>query len=139
MIIYDSKIARLLQGRLNPYDYVTFPIVTLTSLPYGEIGIWEEMEMSIHRRQYTECFLASLLPSLLLGWQVCWGLAALPLFAYYLLYWAERLVVGHSAFDYEAEKESEEVKYEENEKSHGSVTQLSHGTCNEYRNICNWK
>ena len=28
-------------------------------------------------------------------------------------------------------KESEEVKYEENEKSHGSVTQLSHGTCNE--------
>ena len=104
MIIYDSKIARLLQGRLNPYDYVTLPIVTLIALPYGEIGIWEEMEMRIHRRQYTECFLASLLPSLLLGWQVCWGLAALPLFAYYILYWAEQLAVGHSAFDYEAEK-----------------------------------
>ena len=44
MIIYDSKIARLLQGRLNPYDYVTLPIVTLIALPYGEIGIWEEME-----------------------------------------------------------------------------------------------
>ncbi len=73
MIIYDSKIARLLQGRLNPYDYVTLPIVTLTALPYGEKGIWEEMEMRIHRRQYAECFLASLLPSLLLGWQVCWG------------------------------------------------------------------
>ena len=57
MIIYDSKIARLLQGRLNPYDYVTLPLVTLTALPYGEKGIWEEMEMSIHRRQYTECFL----------------------------------------------------------------------------------
>lgn len=56
MIIYDSKIARLLQGRLNPYDYVTLPLVTLTALPYGEKGIWEEMEMSIHRRQYTECF-----------------------------------------------------------------------------------
>ena len=70
MIIYDSKIARLLQGRMNPYDYVTLPIVTLTALPYGEKGIWEEMEMSIHRRQYAECFLASLLPSLLLGWQV---------------------------------------------------------------------
>ena len=91
MIIYDSKIARLLQGRLNPYDYVTLPLVTLTALPYGEKGIWEEMEMSIHRRQYTECFCVSLLPSLLLGWQVCWGFAALPLFAYYLLYWAERL------------------------------------------------
>ena len=111
MIIYDSKIARLLQGRLNPYDYVTLPIVTLIALPYGEIGIWEEMEMRIHRRQYAECFLASLLPSLLLGWQVCWGFALLPLFAYYLLYWAERLAVGHSAFDYEAEKESEEVSY----------------------------
>lgn len=71
MIIYDSKIARLLQGRLNPYDYVTLPLVTLTALPYGEKGIWEEMEMSIHRRQYTECFCVSLLPSLLLGWQVC--------------------------------------------------------------------
>ena len=104
MIIYDSKIARLLQGRLNPYDYVTLPLVTLTALPYGEKGIWEEMEMSIHRRQYTECFCVSLLPSLLLGWQVCWGFAALPLFAYYLLYWAERLAVGHSAFDYEAAK-----------------------------------
>lgn len=45
MIIYDSKIARLLQGRLNPYDYVTLPIITLTALPYGEKGIWEEMEM----------------------------------------------------------------------------------------------
>ena len=56
MIIYDSKIARLLQGRLNPYGYVTLPLVTLTALPYGEKGIWEEMEMSIHRRQYTECF-----------------------------------------------------------------------------------
>ncbi|WP_244155054.1 hypothetical protein [Parabacteroides massiliensis] len=67
--------------------------------------------MSIHRRQYTECFLAALLPSLLLGWQVCWGLAALPLFTYYILYWAERLAVGHLAFDYEAEKESEEVSY----------------------------
>ena len=111
MFIYDSKIARLLQGRLNPYDYVTLPIVTLTALPYGEKGIWEEMEMSIHRRQYAECFLASLLPSLLLGWQVCWGLAALPLFTYYILYWAERLAVGHLAFDYEAEKESEEVSY----------------------------
>ncbi|WP_373233893.1 hypothetical protein [Parabacteroides sp. D26] len=111
MIIYDSKIARLLQGRMNPYDYVTLPIVTLTTLPYGEIGIWEEMEMRIHRRQYTECFLAALLPSLLLGWQVCWELAALPLFAYYILYWAERLAVGHSAFDYEAGKESEEVSY----------------------------
>lgn len=33
-------------------------------------------------------------------------------------------------------KESEEVKYEENEKSHGSVTQLSHGTCNERSSIC---
>lgn len=33
MIIYDSKIARLLQGRLNPYDYVTLPLVTLTALP----------------------------------------------------------------------------------------------------------
>ena len=54
MIIYDSKIARLLQGRLNPYDYVTLPIVTLTALPYGEIGIWEEMEMRIHRRPYAE-------------------------------------------------------------------------------------
>ena len=74
MIIYDSKIARLLQGRLNPYDYVTLPLVTLTALPYGEKGIWEEMEMSIHRRQYTECFCVSLLPSLLLGWQVCWDL-----------------------------------------------------------------
>ena len=106
MFIYDSKIARLLQGRLNPYDYVTLPIVTLTALPYGEQGIWEEMEMSIHRRQYTESFLAALLPSLLLGWQVCRGLAALPLFTYYILYWAERLAVGHSAFDYEAEKKA---------------------------------
>ena len=34
-------------------------------------------------------------------------------------------------------KESEEVKYEENEKSHGSVTQFSHGTCNERSSICN--
>ena len=111
MTIYKSRIARLLQGRLNPYDYVTLPFVTLTALPYGEKGIWEEMEMSIHRRQYAECFWASLLPSLLLGWLLWWVFAFLPLFAYYLLYWAERLYVVHSAFDYEAEKESEEVSY----------------------------
>ena len=72
MTIYKSRIARLLQGRLNPYDYVTLPFVTLTALPYGEKGIWEEMEMSIHRRQYAECFWASLLPSLLLGWLLWW-------------------------------------------------------------------
>lgn len=85
MTIYKSRIARLLQGRLNPYDYVTLPFVTLTALPYGEKGIWEEMEMSIHRRQYAECFWASLLPSLLLGWLLWWVFAFLPLFAYYLL------------------------------------------------------
>ena len=59
MIIYDSKIARLLQGRLNPYDYVTLPIVTLIALPYGEIGIWEEMEMRIHRRRMLPCVTAA--------------------------------------------------------------------------------
>ena len=37
--------------------------------------------------------------------------SVLPLFIYYILYWAEQLAVGHSAFDYEAEKESEEVSY----------------------------
>lgn len=111
MIVYNSKVAGFLQGRLNPHDYVTFPFVTLVSSPYGKKGIWEEMEMRIHRRQYTECFLAALLPSLLFGWLLWWGLVFLPLLAYYILYWAEQMAVGHSAFDYEAEKESEEVSY----------------------------
>lgn len=111
MIVYDSKIARLFQGRLNPSDYVTLPLATLTSAPRGGKGIWQEMEMRIHRRQYAECFLAALLPGVLFGWLLCWWLAALPFLAYYFLYWVERLAVGHSAFDYEAEKESEEVTY----------------------------
>lgn len=87
MIIYDSKIARLLQGRLNPYDYVTLPIVTLIALPYGEIGIWEEMEMRIHRRQYAECFLASLRRPCFWAGKCAGDLPSWPLFAYYLLYW----------------------------------------------------
>mgnify|MGYP000382252271 CR=1 FL=1 len=66
MIIYDSKIARLLQGRLNPYDYVTLPLVTLTAL-LCEKALGKRMRWSIHRRQYTECFCVSLLPSLLLA------------------------------------------------------------------------
>lgn len=46
MIIYDSKIARLLQGRLNPYDYVTLPLVTLTALPYCRPALCRRMDLT---------------------------------------------------------------------------------------------
>lgn len=49
--------------------------------------------------------------TVLMGLFVWWGLALLPLFAYYILYWAEMLKLGHSAFNFEAEKECEEVCY----------------------------
>lgn len=111
MIMYDSKIARLFTGRLNPYDYVTLMGVTFTTVSHTDKSIWDVMETQIHCRQYAECFWATLLPSVLMGFFVWWGLALLPLFAYYILYWAEMLKLGHSAFNFEAEKECEEVCY----------------------------
>lgn len=76
MIIYDSKIARLLQGRLNPYDYVTLPLVTLTALPYGEerhLGRDgdEHPPPAIHGM-----FLCVPAAVPAFGLQVCWGFAA---------------------------------------------------------------
>ena len=110
MIIYDSKIARLLQGRLNPYDYVTLPLVTLTAL------LWRERHLGRDGDEHP--------PPAIHGMFLCVP-AAVPAFglagmlgicrpaAVRLLppLLAERLAVGHSAFDYEAEKESEEVSY----------------------------
>ena len=86
MIIYDSKIARLLQGRLNPYDYVTLPLVTLTAL------LWRERHLGRDGDEHPPpaihgMFLCVPAAVPAFGWQVCWGFAALPLFAYYLLYW----------------------------------------------------
>ena len=47
MIMYDSKIARLFTGRLNPYDYVTLMGVTFTTVSHTDKSIWDVMETQI--------------------------------------------------------------------------------------------
>lgn len=43
MIMYDSKIARLFTGRLNPYDYVTLMGVTFTTVSHTDKSIWGQL------------------------------------------------------------------------------------------------
>ena len=51
---------------------------------------WEEMELQIHARQYTECFFLALLPALVLSVWLSWWWMLLAFMSYHLLYWLER-------------------------------------------------
>ena len=69
---------------------------------YKQLEFWEEMENRIHVRQYTECFLPTLVPAVGVSLWISWWFMLIPLSAYHFLYWVERMFRNHSIFDWEA-------------------------------------
>lgn len=108
MVVYESRLARMLL-RNKRKTYITLLGISFTTSGYF-ISVWEATEMRIHRRQYAECFLMALIPTLVLCF-LSWWFALLPWLSYYLLYGLEYMVRRHSAFDYEAETYGAEASY----------------------------
>lgn len=98
MIIYNSRLAKLLLGK-KKYYFMFFGCC-FTRCKYLEA--WEYMELQIHERQYLECLLLALFPSLILSICFSWWFMLLALASYHLLYWLERALWHHSTFDWEA-------------------------------------
>lgn len=65
MVIYKSKLAKMLLPNDSKDDYITLFGFSLTRKGYF-ISIWEGVEMQIHRRQYAECFVLAVIPTILL-------------------------------------------------------------------------
>ena len=98
MIIYNSRLAKLLLGKKKYY----FMFFGCCFTRYKYLEAWEYMELQIHERQYFECLLLALFPSLILSICFSWWLMLLALASYHLLYWLERALWHHSTFDWEA-------------------------------------
>lgn len=98
MIVYNSRLAKCFPGRRRHY----FMLFGICFTRFRYLEAWEEMELRIHERQFTECVLLAFLPamvlSLLFSW---WCMLLLPL-NYHLLYCTEKKWGHHSAFDWEA-------------------------------------
>ena len=69
MIIYNSLLAKTFLNRKKRHYFMIFGCC-FTRFKYLE-G-WEEMELQIHARQYTECFFLALLPALALSVWLSW-------------------------------------------------------------------
>ena len=50
---------------------------------YKQLEFWEEMENRIHVRQYTECFLPTLVPAVGVSLWISWWFMLIPLSAYH--------------------------------------------------------
>lgn len=110
MVIYKSKLARMLLPKNSHSHYITLFGISFTRKGYF-MNIWEGVEMKIHRRQYAECFVLAIIPALLLCFFVSCGFAILPFLSYYIFYWIEYAIYRHSAFDYEAKANCMETTY----------------------------
>ena len=83
MVIYKSKLAKMLLPNDSKDDYITLFGFSLTRKGYF-ISIWEGVEMSIHRRQYYECFSLAVIPAILLCIFVSCVFIVLPFLSYYI-------------------------------------------------------
>lgn len=81
------------------------------------LEVWEYMEVRVHVRQYTECFLLTLLPVLGLSLYFSWWWIVLAMSTYHLLYWLEKIFRGHSSFDWEALEHCGDTLYLRKRKS----------------------
>lgn len=107
MILYNSFLAKCFRGGKKH----SFMIFGCYFTRHKKMKIWEEMEARIHLRQYTECFILTLLPALGLSLWLSWWFMAIPLCTYHILYWWERMVRHHSIFDWEAEEHCGDALY----------------------------
>lgn len=64
MIIYNSLLAKTFLNRKKMHYFMIFGCC-FTRFKYLEV--WEDMELRIHARQYTECFFLALFPALVLS------------------------------------------------------------------------
>ena len=90
MILYNSLLAKIILNRKRNKREHYFMVFGCCFTRYKYLEIWEDMELRIHERQYFECFLLALMPSLVLSLLFSWWFMLLALFSYHLLYWAER-------------------------------------------------
>ena len=79
---------------------------------------WEEMELQIHARQYTECFYLALLPALVLSVWLSWWWMIVPFVTYDILYWLEKAFRSHSVFNWEAVENCGDTLYLRKRKSY---------------------
>lgn len=110
MVFYKSKLAKMLLPDNSKDDYITLFGFSFTRKGYF-MSIWEGVEMQIHRRQYAECFVLAVIPTILLCIFISCIFIALPFISYYILYWIEMVIYHHSAFDYEAKANCMETTY----------------------------
>lgn len=89
MILYNSLLAKIILNRKRNKREHYFMVFGCCFTRYKYLEIWEDMELRIHERQYFECFLLALMPSLVLSLLFSWWFMLLALFSYHLLYWAE--------------------------------------------------
>lgn len=90
MILYNSLLAKIIRGRKRNTRKHYFMIFGCCFTRYKYLEIWEEMELRIHERQYFECFLLALMPSLVLSLLFSWWWMLVAFMNYHLLYWLER-------------------------------------------------
>ena len=69
MIIYNSLLAKTFLNRKKRHYFMIFGCC-FTRFKYLEV--WEDMELRIHARQYTECFFLALFPALVLSVWLSW-------------------------------------------------------------------
>ena len=115
MIIYNSLLAKTFLNRKKRHYFMIFGCC-FTRFKYLE-G-WEEMELQIHARQYTECFFLALLPALVLSVWLSWWWMIVPFVTYDILYWLEKAFRSHSVFNWEAVENCGDTLYLRKRKSY---------------------
>ncbi len=110
MIVYNSRLAKFfLRGKKGKGFITLFGISFTTASNFLPMNI--SLEMKVHRQQYSECFWASVIPTVILCVFVSPFFAVVPFLTYHILYWLEYKVKGHSAFDYEARSNHDDAAY----------------------------
>ena len=121
MIIYNSLLAKTFLNRKRHY----FMIFGCCFTRFKYLEGWEEMELQIHARQYTECFFLALLPALVLSVWLSWWWMIVPFVTYDILYWLEKAFRSHSVFNWEAVENCGDTLYLRKRKSYAwQLTQM---------------
>lgn len=114
MIFYNNVLAKsFLKKKKNHYFRIGWFFFTR----YKYLEIWEDMELQIHEKQYWECFLLTIAPSLILSLCFSWWWMIIPFITYDILYRAEKIVRSHSIFDWEAQRHAGDALYLRKRKS----------------------
>ena len=115
MIIYNSLLAKTFLNRKKRHYFMIFGCC-FTRFKYLEE--WEDMELLIHARQYTEFFFLALFPALVLSVWLSWWWMIVPFVTYDILYWLEKAFRSHSVFNWEAVENCGDTLYLRKRKSY---------------------